>query len=71
MYYLDIQPKEIFFIYALQVEEIMKTGKIASLIGIGGGHAINSNLAILRMLYKTGNTHLITKTYICIHLIFI
>ena len=65
MYYLDIQPKEIFFIYALQVEEIMKTGKIASLIGIGGGHAINSNLAILRMLYKTGNNHLITKSYIC------
>ncbi len=54
-------------IHDLQVEETMKNGKIVSLIGIGGGHAINSNLAILRMLYKTGNTHLITKkTYICI-----
>jgi membrane dipeptidase len=37
-----------------EVEMAMKKGKIASLIGVEGGHTINSNLAILRTFYRAG-----------------
>jgi membrane dipeptidase len=39
---------------AADVERIFSTGKIASLIGIEGGHSIDNSLATLRMLYKLG-----------------
>jgi membrane dipeptidase len=39
---------------ASDIETIFAQGKIASLIGIEGGHAIERSLAVLRMLYSVG-----------------
>jgi membrane dipeptidase len=36
------------------IERAHKQGKIASLIGMEGGHSINSSLAALRMMYRLG-----------------
>ena len=36
------------------IERAQRQGKIASLIGMEGGHAINSSLATLRMMYRLG-----------------
>jgi len=36
------------------IERAQKQGKIASLIGMEGGHSINSSLATLRMMYRLG-----------------
>ncbi len=39
---------------AADVERIHRSGKIASLIGMEGGHSIDNSLAILRMTYALG-----------------
>jgi membrane dipeptidase len=39
---------------AADVERIFRAGKIASLIGMEGGHAIDNSLATLRMFYAAG-----------------
>ena len=39
---------------AADVERIFKAGRIASLIGMEGGHAIDNSLAVLRMFYEAG-----------------
>jgi membrane dipeptidase len=39
---------------AADIERIHKQGKIASLIGVEGGHSIENSLAVLRMLYALG-----------------
>lgn len=39
---------------AADVERIFKAGKIASMMGVEGGHSIDNSLATLRMLYQLG-----------------
>ena len=39
---------------AADVERIFKAGRIASLIGMEGGHSIDNSLAVLRMFYAVG-----------------
>jgi membrane dipeptidase len=48
---------------ASDVRRIHKAGKIASLIGIEGGHQINDSLAVLRQMYELGARYM-TLTHI-------
>ncbi|CAL4146134.1 unnamed protein product, partial [Meganyctiphanes norvegica] len=49
---------------ANELEEIFKVGKIASLIGVEGGHSIQNSLGVLRSLKDMGVTYL-TLTHTC------
>ncbi|XP_058988303.1 dipeptidase 1-like isoform X2 [Musca domestica] len=46
------------------IEKTHKSGKIASLIGVEGGHAIGTSLSVLRMFYQLGARYL-TLTHTC------
>ena len=48
---------------AADIERIHRQGKIASLIGMEGGHSINNSLAVLRMTYALGARYL-TLTHV-------
>ena len=48
---------------AADVRRIHKAGKIASLIGIEGGHQINNSLAVLRQMYDLGARYM-TLTHV-------
>ncbi len=51
-----------------QLEAAMKKGRIASLIGMEGGHSIGNSLAVLRQMYRAGArymtlTHFLTNDW--------
>ncbi|KAL5272988.1 hypothetical protein ACFFRR_000017 [Megaselia abdita] len=46
------------------IEESHKSGKLASLIGVEGGHAIGTSLSVLRIFYQLGARYL-TLTHTC------
>ncbi|XP_033223000.1 dipeptidase 1 [Belonocnema kinseyi] len=46
------------------IEKSHKEGRLASLIGVEGGHAVGASLAVLRMLYELGARYL-TLTHTC------
>ena len=46
------------------IEDALKQNQIASLIGVEGGHAIDSSLATLRQLYDLGARYM-TLTHTC------
>jgi membrane dipeptidase len=48
---------------AADIERIHRQGKIASLIGMEGGHSINNSLAVLRMTYTLGARYM-TLTHV-------
>ena len=60
----DNQDNMRFATTAQEVEDAMAAGYIASMIGVESGHAINSNLAILRTLYQQGVRYM-TLTHGC------
>jgi membrane dipeptidase len=43
-----------FVTTAVEAEKAMKSGRIASLIGMEGGHSIGNSLAVLRQMYALG-----------------
>lgn len=49
---------------AVGIERAMAQGKLASLIGVESGHAINSDMSTLRFLYALGARYM-TLTHIC------
>ncbi|XP_046477646.1 dipeptidase 1 isoform X1 [Neodiprion pinetum] len=49
---------------AADIETTWSSGKIASLIGVEGGHSMDSSLAILRLYYELGARYL-TLTHSC------
>lgn len=46
------------------IERAHKEARLASLIGVEGGHAVGASLAVLRMLYELGARYL-TLTHTC------
>jgi len=52
---IDLYPDELAYVEtADQLEAAMADGKVASMLGMEGGHSIGSSLAVLRQMYALG-----------------
>ncbi|KAK0076769.1 hypothetical protein PV325_004867 [Microctonus aethiopoides] len=49
---------------SMDIEVVWKAGRIASMIGVEGGHSVDSNLAVLRLYHELGVRY-ITLTHTC------
>ncbi|XP_026679557.1 dipeptidase 1, partial [Diaphorina citri] len=49
---------------AQEIRAVHREGKIASMIGVEGGHSLGNSMAVLRMFYKLGVRYL-TLTHAC------
>ena len=62
---IEEYPKDLMLVTSTKsIKEAFNLGKIASMVGVEGGHAINSNLAVLRSFYRSGVRYL-TLTHQC------
>ncbi|XP_031847544.1 dipeptidase 1 isoform X2 [Nomia melanderi] len=62
---IDKYPNDLQFVTeANDIEASWRNGKIASMIGVEGGHSIDSSLAVLRLYYELGVRYL-TLTHSC------
>lgn len=63
--FIDLYPQHLAFVSSTkEIINTHKEGKIASLIGVEGGHSLGNSLAVLRTLYNLGARYL-TITHTC------
>lgn len=62
---IDRYPEDLELVTsAADIEAVWRSGKIASMIAIEGGHSIDSSLAVLRIYYELGVRY-VTLTHFC------